>query len=59
MGEGGAAPIHTISAALQDAVFAEGIVIGDSFNNADTLFRAIVGREIYQAGEMVKLERRI
>jgi 2-furoyl-CoA dehydrogenase large subunit len=59
MGEGGAAPIHTISAALQDAVFAERIVIGDSFNNADTLFRAIVGREIYQAGEMVKLERRI
>jgi len=59
MGEGGAAPIHTISAALQDAVFAEGVVIGDSFNNADTLFRAIVGKEIYQAGEIVKLERRI
>src|SRR5256712_7639964 len=31
MGEGGAAPIHTISAALQDALFEEGIVIEDSF----------------------------
>src|SRR5208282_3572241 len=40
MGEGGAAPIHTISAALQDALFAEGVFIDDSFNNADSLFRA-------------------
>ena len=58
MGEGGAAPIHTISAALQDALFGEGIIIGDSFNNADSLFRAIVGKEIYQADQMVKVERR-
>lgn len=59
MGEGGAAPIHTISAALQDALFGEGIVIGDSFNNADSLFRAIVGKEIYQADQMVKVQRRV
>jgi CO/xanthine dehydrogenase Mo-binding subunit len=59
MGEGGAAPIHTISAALQDALFGEGIVIGDSFNNADSLFRAIVGKEIYQAEQMVKVQRRV
>src|SRR5256886_1693748 len=39
MGEGGAAPIHTISAALQDALFSSGIVVSDSFNNADTLDR--------------------
>ena len=58
MGEGGAAPVHTISAALQDALFSSGIIIGDSFNNADTLFRAMVGREIYQADKLVKLERR-
>lgn len=58
MGEGGAAPVHAIAAALQDALFAEGIVIGDSFNNADRLFRAIVGKEIYQADRMVKVERR-
>src|SRR5580693_8877354 len=49
MGEGGAAPIHTISAALQDALFSSGIVINDSFNNADTLYRALVRKEIYQA----------
>jgi len=58
MGEGGAAPIHTISAALQDALFSSGIVVTDSFNNADTLYRAIVAKEIYQAGDLVKIEKR-
>jgi CO/xanthine dehydrogenase Mo-binding subunit len=57
MGEGGAAPIHTISAALQDALFSSGIVVSDSFNNADTLYRAIVAREIYQADKLVKVEK--
>jgi CO/xanthine dehydrogenase Mo-binding subunit len=59
MGEGGAAPIHTISAALQDALFASGIVIDDSFNNADSLFRAMVAKEINQAEKLVKVERRV
>jgi len=59
MGEGGAAPIHTISAALQDALFASGIMIDDSFNNADSLFRAMVAKEISQAEKLVKLERRM
>jgi CO/xanthine dehydrogenase Mo-binding subunit len=54
MGEGGAAPIHTISAALQDALFAEGIVIDDSFNNADSLYRAIVRKEICQAEKLIR-----
>src|SRR5438105_2324375 len=58
MGEGGAAPIHTISAALQDALFDNGIVIEDSFNNADSLFRALVGKETSQAEKLVKVERR-
>ena len=57
MGEGGAAPIHTISAALQDALFSSGIVVSDSFNNADTLYRAIVAKEIYQADKLVKVEK--
>jgi CO/xanthine dehydrogenase Mo-binding subunit len=57
MGEGGAAPIHTISAALQDALFASGIMIDDSFNNADSLFRAMVGKEICQAEKLVRVER--
>jgi 2-furoyl-CoA dehydrogenase large subunit len=58
MGEGGAAPIHTISAALQDALFASGIMIDDSFNNADSLFRAMVAKEISQTSKPVKVERR-
>jgi CO/xanthine dehydrogenase Mo-binding subunit len=58
MGEGGAAPVHTISAALQDALFDQGIFIDDSFNNADRLFRAMVGKEISQARNLVKVERR-
>jgi CO/xanthine dehydrogenase Mo-binding subunit len=57
MGEGGAAPIHTISAALQDALFPSGIVISDSFNNADTLYRAMVAKEIYQAANLVTVEK--
>ena len=57
MGEGGAAPIHTISAALQDALFEKGIFIEDSFNNPDSLFRALKG-EIGRASDLVKVERR-
>ena len=57
MGEGGAAPIHTISAALQDALFDKQIFIEDSFNNPDSLFRALQG-EIYRAKDLVKVERR-
>src|SRR5712692_6874373 len=40
MGEGGAAPVHTICAALQDAVFPSGVIINDSHNTGDTLFHA-------------------
>jgi len=58
MGEGGAAPVHTISAALQDALFTEGVFIDDSFNNADSLFRALVGKEISQMEKLVKVEKR-
>ncbi|MGH9580513.1 MAG: xanthine dehydrogenase family protein molybdopterin-binding subunit, partial [Terriglobales bacterium] len=41
MGEGGAAPLHTICAALQDALYPSGIIINDSFNNADSIFHAM------------------
>src|SRR2546426_8735685 len=59
MGEGGAGPIQTISAALQDAQFASGIVIADSFNKADSLFRAMVAKEIGQAQKLVRVESRV
>ncbi|HXW91590.1 MAG TPA: xanthine dehydrogenase family protein molybdopterin-binding subunit [Terriglobales bacterium] len=58
MGEGGAAPVHTLAAALQDALFAQAVIVDDSFNNADRLYRALVKREISQAKEVVKVEKR-
>jgi 2-furoyl-CoA dehydrogenase large subunit len=58
MGEGGAAPVHTIAAALQDALFDKGVFIDESFNNADSLFRAVVSKEISQAEKLVKVEKR-
>jgi CO/xanthine dehydrogenase Mo-binding subunit len=58
MGEGGAAPIHTISAALQDALFAQGIFINDSFNNADSLFRALKRHDGGDLAKIVKLEKK-
>src|SRR5258708_19782079 len=56
MGEGGAAPIHTISAALQDALFSSGILITDSFNNADTLSRAVVKKHTYPAAPLLHMQ---
>ncbi|MGH9817963.1 MAG: xanthine dehydrogenase family protein molybdopterin-binding subunit, partial [Candidatus Acidiferrales bacterium] len=35
VGEGGAAPLHTICAALQDALFDRGVMVLDSYNNAE------------------------
>ena len=58
MGEGGAAPIHTISSALQDALFAQGIFINDSFNNADSIFRALKQQNGGQLAKLVKMEKR-
>jgi len=39
MGEGGGAPVHTICAAIQDAVFSEGIIVNDSFNPPPAIFK--------------------
>jgi len=41
MGEGGGAPLHTVSAALQDALYGEGIIITDSHQSAPRLFELI------------------
>lgn len=58
MGEGGAAPIHTISAALQDALFTQKIFIHDSFNNGDSIFRSMKPDEGGQLRQRVKVEKR-
>ncbi len=41
MGEGGAAPLHTMCAAIQDAVYSRKVFISDSHNTADSLFTAL------------------
>jgi CO/xanthine dehydrogenase Mo-binding subunit len=56
MGEGGAAPIHTLSAALQDALFERGIIIEDSFNNGDRVFHLL--QNPAESGRNVKLQSR-
>jgi CO/xanthine dehydrogenase Mo-binding subunit len=47
MGEGGAAPLHAVCAALQDALYSSGILISNSHNTGDSIFRAFgkSGRE--------------
>ncbi len=40
MGEGGGAPLHALSAALQDALYPRGIVVTDSHNTGDSIFQA-------------------
>ncbi len=42
MGEGGGAPLHAISAALQDALYPEGVLITDSHNPPGALFEAVL-----------------
>jgi hypothetical protein len=44
--------VHTLSAALQDALFEKGIIIDDSFNNGDRIFHLI-----QQAGKNKKATR--
>jgi CO/xanthine dehydrogenase Mo-binding subunit len=57
MGEGGGAPLHAISAALQDALWREGIVIDDSHNNASTLFELIQKKRRGEWKKNVTVER--
>ncbi len=38
MGEGGGAPLHTMSAALQDALHSEGVIVVDSFASPPRVF---------------------
>ena len=58
MGEGGAAPIHTICAALQDALYPSGVIIDDSHNTGDSLFRAMQKAESGGYTGMVRVEHR-
>ncbi len=57
MGEGGGAPLHAISAALQDALWRDGIIIDDSHNNASTLFDMIQKKRRGELKQNVTVER--
>jgi CO/xanthine dehydrogenase Mo-binding subunit len=54
MGEGGAAPVHTMCAALQDALYSNGVIIDDSHNTGDSIYRAL---QRASAGEMAGMVR--
>ncbi len=41
MGEGGGAPLHAVSAALQDALFDQNVIIRDSHNPPNAIFEAV------------------
>jgi 2-furoyl-CoA dehydrogenase large subunit len=41
MGEGGGAPLHTVAAALQDALHAEGVIVSESHHSPPVIFRRI------------------
>jgi 2-furoyl-CoA dehydrogenase large subunit len=41
MGEGGGAPLHAVSAAIQDALWEQGVVVTDSHHAAPRLFAAL------------------
>lgn len=41
MGEGGGAPLHTVSAALQDALFDEGLIVTESHHSPPSVFERL------------------
>jgi 2-furoyl-CoA dehydrogenase large subunit len=41
MGEGGGAPLHTVSAALQDALFGEGLIVTESHHSPPRVFERL------------------
>jgi 2-furoyl-CoA dehydrogenase large subunit len=58
MGEGGAAPVHTICAALQDALYPKGVIINDSHNTGDSIFRAVERAGTGGFASSVRIEHR-
>lgn len=58
MGEGGAAPLHTLCAALQDALYSSGVIISDSHNSAASLFQALERARTGPQVANVTVERR-
>ena len=55
MGEGGGAPLHAISSALQDALRDEGVIIDDTHNPPSALFELLQDRN---RDRLVSVEQR-
>ena len=58
MGEGGAAPLHTVCAALQDALFSSGVFIRESFHTGDRIFEAVRRARSSGEGRGIRIERK-
>jgi 2-furoyl-CoA dehydrogenase large subunit len=58
MGEGGAAPVHTVCAALQDALYSKGVIIDNSHNTGDSIFRALQRAGTGGYASSVRIEHR-
>jgi CO/xanthine dehydrogenase Mo-binding subunit len=58
MGEGGAAPVHTVCAALQDALLSSGALVEDSHNSGDSLFHAVERARQGQGMQRIRVEHR-
>jgi CO/xanthine dehydrogenase Mo-binding subunit len=56
MGEGGAAPLHTMCAAIQDAVYPLKVFVSDSHNTADSLFAAIQAAQLGAHARGVRIQ---
>jgi hypothetical protein len=56
MGEGGGAPLHTISAAIQDALFDEDVIVRKSFAPPNDLYEMVKRADRSSA---IKVESRI
>ena len=57
MGEGGGAPLHALSAALQDALYPRAIVITDSHNTGDSIFQLFERARQGTEAPVVRVER--
>jgi 2-furoyl-CoA dehydrogenase large subunit len=58
MGEGGAAPVHAVCAALQDALYSMGVIIDESHNTGDSIFGAVNRANNGQMAGIVRTEQR-
>ncbi len=56
MGEGGACPVHTVCAGIQDALYSSGVIIHNSHNTGDSIFQAMSRAREKKAPQRVRLD---